>query len=603
MINPQNITVSIFKNFHCEGLDCDISYVLNKIKTGGDFESVINRIRESTDHDEQQKLKRTLPGVTFCGTFRKRVSNKVINGTGLVILDFDEKGQPPEMSEYFYALWKSPRLGYKALVKIPVVNNDSEFKKYFYSIQSHFPEIDPSGKDISRFCFISLDSDLYFNENSKIWTKTIEDDVSAENKGHRSDYKKLTIAIQMIENADVGNRNNTFLKAGRLMGGYIATGELNEIDVLEICERAIYDKDPTDSRTNFKTFRNGIAYGKQNPLSSQETKEILTEVKIGKIDFTLNEADTQLEDMYENGYVKGYLSGWSHFDDYYSMRPGFTTYIYGAPFSGKSLWWFNLLINTSKRYGLRHMIYSPETGEKHDVFALLISIYAEGDVTNTFGNRITREKFEESKIFIEKHFIIISTDETDTDLTPEELLDYADVVEAKHGVKIHTLTIDPWNELNHHEESARDLYLNKALKHVRMKARKKERHICIITHIRDQKPIAYDNFGTAIMPFPTPHDIAGGQVWYRKGFMMLGFYRHFVADGQDSVDLGRGNIFHKNQLSIRVQKYKPEGTGKRGEIQFHYHAHRHQFSSMDGGFPISNQSKTINDDYDEEIPF
>ena len=595
------MVVSIFKNYYSEGVDVQIEYVFDKIRQGGDFVETINKIRSLEDENEQQRLKKTLPGVTFCGTFKHRKSDKLINSTGLVILDFDEKGVIPEMSEYFYALWKSPRGGYKALVKIPAVKNDAEFKRYFYSIQNHFPDVDVSGKDISRFCFISHDPDLYLNDESTVWTKTIDDDVKPENKGHKSDYKKLSLALQMIDNADIGNRNNTFLKAGKLMGGYIAGGDLNEIDVLDVCERAIYDKDPTDSKANFITFRRGIEYGKAEPLSSSEVREIITEAKVGKIDYTIEEAYDDLDNIYKNGYQRGYLSGWKHFDDYYSLRLGFTTYIYGAPFTGKSLWWFNMLINLSKRYGLRHMIYSPETGEKHDVYAMLIQIYAEGDISGAYGFKMPSDHYQDAKTFVGKHFLIISTDETDTDLTPDELLDYADVAEARHGVKIDTLTIDPWNELKHEEEFARDLYLNTALKNVRMKARKRNRHICIITHIRDQKPLGYDSLGTAIYPFPTPHDIAGGQVWYRKGFMMLGFYRHFIPDGHDNVELGKGRIFQKNELNIRVHKFKPEGTGKRGEIQFYYHPKRHQFSDLDGNFCIVDE--TIKKNNDDDIPF
>src|SRR5690606_34715815 len=130
----------------------------------------------------------------------------------------------------------------------------------------------------------------------------------------KSDFKKLSLAVQMIDKSDVGNRNNTFLKAGRLMGGYIASGELNEMDVLDVCDRAIYDKDPQDYKANFKTFRRGIDYGKAEPLTSGEVKEITTEVKLGKIDYTIEEVDHLLDDMYQNGFTKGYLTNWRHFD-------------------------------------------------------------------------------------------------------------------------------------------------------------------------------------------------------------------------------------------------------------------------------------------------
>jgi hypothetical protein len=580
--------------------DVPIEYVFEKIRNGGDFVKTLKKIQECTDETKQQELKKELPGVTFGGIFKQRVREKLIRATGLVTLDFDEKGVVPDISEYFYALWKSPRGGYKALVKIPIVKSDAEFKQYFFAIQKHFPEIDASGKDITRFCFMSYDPEIYINENSTLWTKTLQDDLKPENKGHKSDLNKLNVALQMIDKSDIGNRNNTFLKAGRLMGGYVASGEINEADVLEVCYRAIFDKDPTDYKANYRTFLRGIEYGKAEPLTGHEAKEIATEAKLGKIDYTIEEAD-QLDNMYNEGFVKGYTVGWKHFEDYYSVRLGFTTYIYGAPFTGKSKFCFNMLINLSLNYGLKHLIYSPETGGKDDIYAMLIQIYSEGDITNTFRNQITKDKYDEAKTFVGKHFIVVSTDETDTDLSLDELLSYADIIAAKYNTKIDTITIDPWNELLHEDEFKRDLYLNVALKKARVNARKKNRHIFIITHIRDQKPIGYDDLGTAIYPFPTPNDIAGGQVWNRKGFMLLALYRHFVLDGHDNIKISKDNTFGKNDLLVRVQKYKPEGSGKRGEIKFVYHPHKHTYSDQWGIF--SERPKEIKKFDDDEVPF
>lgn len=568
--------ISIFKDVYSNGSNVELDYVLERIRTGGDFSKTIEKIRASTSEEEQQRLKKTLPGVTFCGTFRSRRIQDLIEASGLVILDFDTPWVVLEESPFFYATWRSPRGGMKALVKIPVVKSDQEFKQYFYALQARFPDVDPSGKDISRFCFMSHDPDIHINPESQVWTETVKTERSP-GKSVKSDFKRLNTAIAMIDKAEVGNRNNTMIKAGKLIGGYIASGELNEIDALEICGRAIQAMDPADYKDNFRSFRNGIEYGKQEPLSDGERKNIEDETKIGKIHYEIEEAQSDLDRMYADGFVRGFETGWRKFDEYYTMRLGYTTYIYGAPFTGKTVWWFNVLVQLSRRYGLRHLIYSPETGDKNDVYSLLIQIAGGGDITATYKNRMPPEKYEEAKKFIGKHFIVISTDETDTELSPDDLLDYVDVVEGKYG-RIDTVTIDPWNELEHMEESARDLYLNRVLKRVRVNARKRNRHICIITHIRDQKPIGCDEHGTMIYPFPTAHDVAGGQVWYRKGFMMLAMYRHFVPDGVEEVKLSKYKTFRSTQLDIRVQKYKPEGSGKRGEIEFTYFPHLHQYS-------------------------
>lgn len=605
------MTVSIFTNKESkQGKEVELSYVLEKIKAGA-FKKEIEAIREldKTDSDAANVLKGKLPGVTFCGIFSQRVASKMIRSTGLAILDFDDKDQDPEIlkkSKFVYCLFKSPRGGYKVLVRIPQVKDDNGFKGYFYALQAIFPDIDTSGKDISRFCFISYDPDLYINDNSEVFTDVLTPNQKAPQQTTRvnkTDFKKLAHVVNMIDGCDVGARNVTILKAGRLAGGFISAGIVNELDVLDVCERAVYDKDPADARVNFNTFRRGIEHGKLEPLNDNEIKETINEVKIGKIDYTIEEANEGLETMYEKGFVQGYLSGWPHFDKYYSVIPGYTTYIYGSPFAGKSKWWFNMLVHLSIRYKLKHVIYSPETGSKEDVYAILIQIYGKADITNTFQNQMPRTTFDEAKNFIGKHFIVVSTDETDTELSPSDFLDYVDVIESKYNTKIHTVTIDPWNELKHNDESARDLYLNTELKKVRVNARKKERHICIITHIRDQKAIAQDELGTSIYAFPTPQDVAGGQVWYRKGFMMLSFYRHFIPDGNDSVKIGKDRIFNKNQLNIRVQKFKPEGSGKRGEIEFTYHPKLHIFSSPNNEFsqPINYYEKET--DETDEVPF
>lgn len=605
--------VSIFNDYKSAGKEVEISYVFDKIRTGGAFQATIEHIRElnKSNQDAANDLKKTLPGVTFCGTFIERKAKKLIASSGLVILDFDAVEDLSALrgelmaDPFVYAVFISPRgNGLKALIRIPEVKDDAEFKTYFFSLQAKYPNADPSGKDISRFCFISHDPDAYVNEASSVWTEKIEQGTkgtpSAPGVKHvKTDFKKISIGVQMIDKAEVGNRNTTILKAGRLMGGFISAGEVNELDVLDIFERAISNKDPHDERENFNTFRRGLEHGKLEPISSTEEKAIESEVKMGKIEYTIEEVFDSLNTMYENGHIRGVSSGWTFFDKYYTVRMGFTTYIYGAPFTGKSIWWFNVLVNLSINDGLKHVVYSPETGSATDVYAQLIQIYAQGDVTNTFNNRLTKDKFEEAKLFIGKHFIIVSTDETDTELTTDGLLDYVDVLENKYSTKIHTVTIDPWNELDH-DDLSRDIGLNTELKRVRINARKRNRHICVITHIRDQKPLGYDEFGTAIYPFPTARDVAGGQVWYRKGFMMLGFYRHFVLDGHNEVKIGKDRFFHRLALLIRVQKSKPDGVGRIGEIEFRYDPMTHRFTDTTGAYATIHKKKEEDND---EIPF
>ena len=606
--------VSIFENYKSAGKEVEIDYVEEAIRTGSGFSATIEKIRElnQSNTDAANDLKKTLPGITFCGIFKKRESKSLIKSTGLIILDFDGLADSLDdvrktfmADPYVYMLFVSPRgNGLKIVFRIPEVKDDKEFKTYFFALHKKYPQADPSGKDIARFCFVSYDPEIYVNYGSELWEERISEGKKDPNQpihAIRTDFKKLSVGVQMIDNAEVGNRNNTILKAGRLMGGYIASGELNEMDVLDICQRAIERKDPHDSRVNFNTFCRGMENGKQEPLTSDEVKELEIEVKIGKIDYLLDDVSDQIDEIYENGLTRGFPTGWSHFALYYSIRMGFTTYIHGAPSTGKTIWWFNVLVNLSISNGHKHLIYSPETGDASEIYSTLIQVYAQGDITNTYRNQINKIQRDEAKKFIADHFIIISTDETDTELSVKDFLNYIDVLENKHKIKFDTVTIDPWNELLHDDKSRDDITLNRELKEVRVNARKHKRHICVITHTRDLKPMGYDEFGTAIYPFPTAHDVASGQVWYRKGFMMLAFYRHFVLDGYNEVKIGKDRFFHKSALLIRVQKFKPEGSGKRGEIEFRYHPELHRFSDNMGVMAHLNDYKKEEDL--SEIPF
>ncbi len=51
----------------------------------------------------------------------------------------------------------------KALVKIPIVQDDKEYKEYFKQISAVFNGVDESGKDIARGKYSNLQSwvDLY----------------------------------------------------------------------------------------------------------------------------------------------------------------------------------------------------------------------------------------------------------------------------------------------------------------------------------------------------------------------------------------------------------------------------------------------------------
>src|SRR5690625_765807 len=157
------------------------------------FEDYLQKVKEGYYQDEVlhyragriDKLK--LPGVTPSGTFSYRSSSNLKKHSGILVIDIDKDDQLPgydhnivklKMSSdpYIYAchLSCSGDGGLAAYVKVDPARHLDAFQaleKYFadeYNLM-----IDPSGKDITRFRFVSYDPDLILNEKAKVWKKYI----------------------------------------------------------------------------------------------------------------------------------------------------------------------------------------------------------------------------------------------------------------------------------------------------------------------------------------------------------------------------------------------------------------------------------------------
>jgi hypothetical protein len=142
--------------------------VLDDIKNGK-VQEKIEQIRKNND----EELKKTLPCICFSGVFNKRKAENLQEKSGLICLDYDNvediarKKQELINDKYTRAVFISPRgNGLKQIIE---VNKDGSHGKQFLALQEFYPDIDPSGKDISRICFMSYDPDIYINKNSLIW--------------------------------------------------------------------------------------------------------------------------------------------------------------------------------------------------------------------------------------------------------------------------------------------------------------------------------------------------------------------------------------------------------------------------------------------------
>ena len=173
--------VSIFKTVmdSSNPFNKDVYYALDRIKSGKS-KALNEQIRLAESKDEQNKLKKGLPGVCFNGTFKQRSIRGIDKRSGLIILDFDGLATFEDTikfkeeickDEFVFSSWISPSgKGIKILVKISAVG---EHKNYFLALEKHFNSEfwDKSSSNIDRFCFESYDENLYLNKESKTWTE------------------------------------------------------------------------------------------------------------------------------------------------------------------------------------------------------------------------------------------------------------------------------------------------------------------------------------------------------------------------------------------------------------------------------------------------
>jgi hypothetical protein len=299
----------------------------------------------------------------------------------------------------------------------------------------------------------------------------------------------------------------------------------------------------------------------------------------------LSDVSKELNTLYVDGLEMGKSVGWQWEAFPYTIRLGSTTYLAGAPASGKSEFWFEMLINLSCLHGWKHVIYSPETGSHIDVYSeIMHKFVGKPYVKNT--NMMSASEKLLAETFVEKHFFIV---DDQADITIDDFYKMVDKFEKDNNVSIQTTTVDPWNELKEDylpvDLGREDRYLSRVLGMVRKNAKATNRHHCVITHVRDQKAEKIKD-GDYYYPMPTARDFAGGQVWFRKGMSMLIFWRppvNFLTFNSEYAT--------DNELHVRIAKTKPKGTSKNGVYKFflNLRSYRYYVKSITGGEIYSNR--------------
>lgn len=220
-----NYKLSIFNNaFQTIGNETTLSKEFEDIKNGTYKNEILN-CRNSLiikkDKELFKKYKSQLKAVTFCGQFEngRKLSN-LIHYNKLIVIDIDNINSE-EINivktklindEYIMALWDSPSsLGLKGLVKVEsTIDNHKDFfsSLSIYFLQQYNIELDKSGSDITRLCYVSFDENIYINNDSKMFSELINFEVDIDKT---TDVKK---DIQVKEKQNISLSKSAFATEG-----------------------------------------------------------------------------------------------------------------------------------------------------------------------------------------------------------------------------------------------------------------------------------------------------------------------------------------------------------------------------------------------------
>ena len=168
--------------------DVEARKIIEAIRTGrylGKVEAIRSRYAEAKalGRDPKKEVcdaKRDLPGALWSGRFRQRKADAIEQHSGLLVADLDDLDEEGlwraraalEADPHVYALFTSPTgTGLKAVYRVepdPARQADS-----FRAVSKRVRElcgvdVDASGKDLGRLCFVSYDPKAFFNDGASV---------------------------------------------------------------------------------------------------------------------------------------------------------------------------------------------------------------------------------------------------------------------------------------------------------------------------------------------------------------------------------------------------------------------------------------------------
>lgn len=532
----------------------DVMKVLVRIGSGDNgLKEIIEEIRFlSGDEETKNALKKQLGAVVFSGycgngidkvsrsTGKKYVSYRddasLSVHSGLCVIDLDHLDDLLKWKAHFegdkhvFSTFISPSGdGLKVIYRIPA--NVAMHRSHYHAILDDLVNlglvVDSTSINESRVCFISYDPTIYINEEAVEYTKfmvvteaDVIDDVAIKQGTGLTDFKKVAVAAEMIDRAKDGDKHRTLIKAAYLMGGYIASGIVDEADARKMLRDRIKGKNPSDVDLAFGTIEDGLEKGKSKPIYEIEDIENEFNIAMSRSKFKddergftflvdRNEVDRKMMDIINNGIEVGKPVGLKYLDDYFRLKENNFSVFLGHDNVGKStlVWWITAV--AAAKYGWKWIIYSPE----NDIAKIKIKLM--DFILGRSAKEASRAQLDKAKKFVNEHFYFIRKDKI---YTVFDLVQFGKIL-CQQDPAIKGFLIDPYNSLaldykNKGAGLSAYEYHTRAISEVRVFT-EKYCTIYVNAHsITEARRLKIDDSGN--IPRPWKSHIDGGAMWANR---------------------------------------------------------------------------------------
>lgn len=241
------------------------------------------RITELRGYGESiyKQEKKKLPTFHFNGTFDGTVTNqKLVRSSGIYHFDIDkldpnkieqEKAKIAAIPSCVFCFVSPSKKGLKGGLRVDPeqIKNDADFKAAFSHVKAEIKStglvLDEACKDVRHACFVSYDPSIYINYDAVLFR--CEPTTKPETNTVEATY--IDRALNVLRSATPGTRHAARLKAGKLAGGFIAGGLVNEAKITDLLLQlsdsvANQGSTPASER---KTLLDAIENGKHDPIS------------------------------------------------------------------------------------------------------------------------------------------------------------------------------------------------------------------------------------------------------------------------------------------------------------------------------------------------